>query len=52
MHIRDGSVDYRVVEQFAVARPNMQLTLLDDEHQMLASLPRVWNDTAAFLRLT
>jgi hypothetical protein len=50
--VRDESVDYRVVEQFAAARPNMQLTLLDDEHQLMASLPRIWNDTAAFLELT
>jgi hypothetical protein len=44
-------VDYRVVEQFAAARPRMQLTLLDDEHQLMASLPRIWNDTEAFLEL-
>ena len=39
--LRDESVDYRVVEQFAAARPNMHLTLLDDEHQLMASLPRI-----------
>ena len=50
--LRDESVDYRVVERFAAARPNMQLTLLDDEHQLMASLPRIWNDIAAFLGLT
>ena len=50
--LRDESVDYRVVEQFAAARPRMQLTLLDDEHQLMASLPRIWNDTEAFLELT
>ena len=50
--VRDESVDHRVVTQFAAARPNMQLTLLDDEHQLMASLPRIWNDTAAFLELT
>jgi pimeloyl-ACP methyl ester carboxylesterase len=49
--VRDASVDYRVVEQFAAARPNMRLTLLDDDHQLLASLPRIWNDIAAFLEL-
>ena len=49
--VRDESVDHRVVAQFAAARPNMQLTLLDDEHQLMASLPRIWNDTAAFLEL-
>jgi pimeloyl-ACP methyl ester carboxylesterase len=49
--VRDASVDFRVVEQFAAARPNVQLTLLDDEHQLMASLPRIWHDTAAFLEL-
>jgi pimeloyl-ACP methyl ester carboxylesterase len=49
--VRDASVDYRVVEQFAAARLNMQLTLLDDEHQLMVSLPRIWHDTAAFLEL-
>jgi uncharacterized protein len=49
--VRDAAVDYRVVEQFAAARPQMQLTLLDDEHQLLASLPRIWNDIAVFLEL-
>ena len=49
--LRDESVDYRVVERFAAARPNMQLTLLDDEHQLMASLPRIWNDTETFLEL-
>jgi pimeloyl-ACP methyl ester carboxylesterase len=49
--LRDESVDYRVVERFAAARPNMELTLLDDEHQLMASLPRIWNDTETFLQL-
>lgn len=49
--LRDESVDYRVVEQFAAARPNVQLTLLDDEHQLMASLPRIWHDIEAFLDL-
>jgi pimeloyl-ACP methyl ester carboxylesterase len=50
--LRDESVDHRVVEQYAAARPNMQLTLVDDDHQLMASLPRIWSDMAVFLELT
>jgi pimeloyl-ACP methyl ester carboxylesterase len=49
--LRDASVDYRTVEQFASARPNVTLSLLDDDHQLIASLPRMWNDVEAFLGL-
>jgi len=27
------------------------LSLLDDDHQLIASLPRMWNDIRAFLEL-
>jgi hypothetical protein len=47
--VRDASVDHRTVEQFARGRPNVTLSLLDDDHQLLASLPRIWHDTAPFL---
>jgi pimeloyl-ACP methyl ester carboxylesterase len=47
--LRDASVDYRTVEQFASARPNIMLSLLDDDHQLIASLPRMWNDIQPFL---
>jgi pimeloyl-ACP methyl ester carboxylesterase len=50
--LRDESVDHRVVEQYAAARPNVRLTLVDDDHQLMASLPRIWSDMAAFLELT
>lgn len=49
--LRDGSVDYRTVEQFANARPTVTLSLLDDDHQLIASLPRMWNDIQPFLGL-
>ena len=49
--MRDTSVDYRTVEQFAQARANVTLSLLDDDHQLMASLPRIWNDVAPFLEL-
>ena len=49
--LRDTSVDHRTVEQFANARPNVTLSLLDDDHQLIASLPRMWNDIQPFLGL-
>ena len=49
---RDASVDYRTVEAFAKTRPNVTLALLDDDHQLIASLPRIWNDLQPFLGLT
>jgi pimeloyl-ACP methyl ester carboxylesterase len=47
--LRDGSVDPLTVEAFARARPNVRLSLLDDDHQLTASLPRIWDGVAAFL---
>jgi len=49
--LRDESVDYRTVEQFARSRPNVTLSLLDDDHQLISSLPRIWNDVQPFLGL-
>jgi uncharacterized protein len=49
--VRDASVDYRTVEQFAHARPNVRLTLLDDDHQLTASLPRIRDGMEEFLGL-
>jgi pimeloyl-ACP methyl ester carboxylesterase len=49
--LRDASVDHRTVEEFARTRPNVTLSLLDDDHQLIASLPRIWSDVAAFLGL-
>jgi pimeloyl-ACP methyl ester carboxylesterase len=50
--LRDASVDYRTVEAFARARPNVTLSLLDDDHQLIDSLPRIWDGVAEFLGLT
>jgi uncharacterized protein len=47
--IRDTSVDAVAVERFASRRPNVTLSLLEDDHQLIASLPRIWNDVAPFL---
>lgn len=49
--IRDVSVDSRTVEAFARSRSNVTLSLLDDGHQLIASLPRICNDVAPFLGL-
>jgi alpha-beta hydrolase superfamily lysophospholipase len=49
--LHDTAVDHRTVEAFARARPNVTLSLLDDDHQLIASLPRMWNDIRAFLEL-
>lgn len=50
--LRDEAVDHRIVEQYAAKRPNVTLALLDDDHQLLASLPRIWTDMQGFLELT
>jgi pimeloyl-ACP methyl ester carboxylesterase len=49
--LRDASVDHRTVEAFAKTRSNVTLSLLDDDHQLIASLPRMWDDVRAFLEL-
>jgi pimeloyl-ACP methyl ester carboxylesterase len=49
--LRDASVDHRTVEAFAASRPNATLSLLDDDHQLIASLPRMWEGIADFVGL-
>ena len=49
--LRDTSVDYRTVEQFARPRPNVTLSLVDDDHQLIASLPFMWDAMRDFLGL-
>ena len=49
--LHDRSVDPRTVEAFARTRPNVTLSLLEDDHQLTASLPRMWGDVEGFLRL-
>ncbi len=50
--VQDASVDYRTVEAFAKTRPNVTLSLVEDDHQLVSSLPRIWNDVQPFLGLT
>jgi pimeloyl-ACP methyl ester carboxylesterase len=49
--LHDASVDYRTVEAFANGRRNVTLSLLNDDHQLIASLPRMWSDVAPFFGL-
>jgi uncharacterized protein len=50
--VRDEAVDCRVVKDYAATRRNVTLLLLDDGHQLIASLPRIWERVAPFLELT
>lgn len=48
---RDVAVSPETVERWSAARPNVELHLLDDDHQLIASLDTVWKGMAGFLRL-
>jgi hypothetical protein len=48
---RDTAVSPATVERWAAARPNVTLHLLDDDHQLSASLPFIWEQSGAFLGL-
>jgi pimeloyl-ACP methyl ester carboxylesterase len=47
----DRSVDAESVESFARSRSNVTLSLLDDDHQLIASLPVIWSGMARWLGL-
>jgi hypothetical protein len=47
--LHDRSVDSRTVEEFASGRSNVTLWLLEDDHQLIASLPKMWDSIAPFL---
>jgi pimeloyl-ACP methyl ester carboxylesterase len=46
---RDDAVDPAAVEQWARARPNVELHLLDDDHQLTASVELIWTEMRRFL---
>ena len=46
---RDMSVDPDTVERWAATRPNVELHLLDDDHQLLGSLSEIWREMERFL---
>ena len=48
---RDEVVDPGMVSRYAAARPHVTLVMLDDDHQLGASLERVWSESARFLGL-
>jgi len=48
---QDTAVNPRVVESWARDRPNVELHLLDDDHQLAASLPFMWEQLRTFLAL-
>jgi hypothetical protein len=49
---RDDSVGPDMVERFAATRPNVELHMLDDDHQLISSLPYIWEHSARFLGLS
>lgn len=46
---RDAAVDAVTVAAWARRRPNVELHLLDDDHQLTASLSYIWDVTSRFL---
>ena len=48
---RDESVSPETVERFARGRANVDLHIVDDDHQLIASLPYIWQHSARFLGL-
>lgn len=49
--LHDKAVDYRSVQRYAEAHPTVTLSLLDDDHQLLRSLPTIWAGIERFLGL-
>lgn len=48
---RDDAVDPETVEAWASRRPNAELHMLDDDHQLTHNLPYIWETLVAFLGL-
>ena len=47
---RDTAVDPRSVEEWSRSRPNVELHLLDDDHQLASSLECIWRSIESALR--
>lgn len=47
----DVVVDPDMVEQFSATRPHVDLVMVDDDHQLGASLARIWDETTRFLSI-
>jgi pimeloyl-ACP methyl ester carboxylesterase len=48
---RDTAVDPEAVERWAGLQPNIELHMLDDDHQLLGSLEYIWGETRRFLKV-
>lgn len=48
---RDMAVNPEMVELWAGKRPSVELHMLDDDHQLLASLDYIWREMKRFLAL-
>jgi pimeloyl-ACP methyl ester carboxylesterase len=48
---RDAAVDPGGVERWAAGRPNVELHMLDDDHQLTGSLDYMWREIRRFLGL-
>jgi pimeloyl-ACP methyl ester carboxylesterase len=48
---RDDTVDPAMVQNWCRERPNVTLNLLDDDHQLTASMDEIWSGTRMFLGL-
>lgn len=46
---RDDAVDPDTVERWSLARPNVELHMLDDDHQLTASVGLIWEEMKKFL---
>jgi pimeloyl-ACP methyl ester carboxylesterase len=46
---RDTVVDPSTVQRWAAIRPNVELHLLDDDHQLAASLGYIWAEAERFV---
>ncbi len=46
---RDTAVDPETVERWAGLRQNVELHMLDDDHQLMASLEYIWREMRRFL---
>jgi hypothetical protein len=48
---RDAAVNPHMVSRWAAGRANVELHMLDDDHQLLASLDDIWREMVRFLGL-
>jgi uncharacterized protein len=48
---RDTVVDPQVPTRWSAGRPNVRITFLDDDHQLLASLETIWEASFKFLKI-